>query len=103
VSRNWRTFNFATSQLSILSVPYIIDLLLCQQRDHPGVPNAQLVQEKTMEAEKYKGKSVAEQNSLDKCWDLLMQPKYKILRETIYTTSKGLERFRSLLINVSSR
>jgi hypothetical protein len=30
--------------------------------DHPGVPNSQLVKEKTKLAEVYKGVSVAEQN-----------------------------------------
>eukprot|EP00980_Cylindrotheca_fusiformis_P021261 scaffold8180_cov87-Cylindrotheca_fusiformis.AAC.1 len=36
--------------------------------DHPGVPNAQLVKEKTRNAQIYK-KSVAEQNSVDLAWD----------------------------------
>ena len=64
------------------------------------MPNAQLVKEETKEANIYKGRSVAEQNSLDRCWELLMEPKYDELRKTIYTTSAGLARFRSLLVNV---
>ena len=74
-------------------------MVLCS--DHPGVPNATLVKEETPDAKKYKGRSVAEQNSIDKCWDLLMEPKYCELRQTIYTTANGLARFRSLLVNVS--
>ena len=67
--------------------------------DHPGVPNAQLVKEETPEAKLYKGRSIAEQNSVDRCWELLMSPAYKKLRQAIYTTEKGLERFRSLVVN----
>ena len=74
---------------------------LIHDADHPGVPNTQLVREQTVEAEKYKNKSVAEQNSVDRCWNLLMQPQYEELRKTIYTTTAGLTRFRSLVVNVS--
>lgn len=67
--------------------------------DHPGVPNAQLVVEKTTLAEFYKGKSVAEQNSVDLAWGLLMDERYVNLRRSIYTTKKGLERFRQMVVN----
>lgn len=36
--------------------------------DHKGVPNTQLVKEDTVEAREYKGRSVAEQNSVDIAW-----------------------------------
>jgi hypothetical protein len=58
-----------------------------------------LVEEKTPEAERYK-KSVAEQNSIHKAWDLLMTDEYKDLRQTIYTTEDELRHFRQLVINV---
>ena len=67
--------------------------------DHTGVPNAQLVKENAKVADKYKGKSVAEQNSLDLSWDLLMQPEYKSLRKAMYCDKAELTRFRSLLVN----
>ena len=67
--------------------------------DHPGVPNSQLVKEQTIEAQLYQNKSVAESNSVDRCWNLLMESKYADLRKTIYTTSAGLARFRSLVVN----
>jgi len=69
--------------------------------DHPGVPNSQLVEEQSPDAEKYKNKSIAEQNSVDQCWNMLMKPRYSALRKTIYTTNAGLCRFRSLVVNVS--
>ena len=67
---------------------------------HPGVPNATLVKEGVPMAKKYKEKSVAEQNSVDLAWGLLMQPEYKDLRACIYTTKEELRRFRQLVVNV---
>ena len=64
-----------------------------------GVPNAQLVKEKSDLATLYKGKSVAEQNSVDIAWDLLMEPAFRDLRDCIYTSQEELERFRQLVVN----
>eukprot|EP00980_Cylindrotheca_fusiformis_P002911 scaffold675_cov103-Cylindrotheca_fusiformis.AAC.22 len=66
--------------------------------DHPGVPNAQLVKEKTRNAEYYK-KSVAEQNSVEIAWDMLMSDEYSALRACIYQTESDLRRFRQLVVN----
>jgi len=68
--------------------------------DHPGVPNVQLVKEKTRIASYYKEKSIAEQNSVDLSWDLLMSPKYRALRNCIYSTQEEFLRFRQLIVNV---
>ena len=72
---------------------------LIHDLDHSGVPNATLVKEGDPLAAKYKNKSVAEQNSVDLAWSLLMDNKYKDLRKCIYTTQSELERFRSIVIN----
>ena len=69
--------------------------------DHTGVPNATLVQENAKIAELYKQKSVAEQNSVDLAWDMLMDSKYSALQNVLYTNSSELERFRQLVVNVS--
>eukprot|EP00980_Cylindrotheca_fusiformis_P017023 scaffold5209_cov97-Cylindrotheca_fusiformis.AAC.1 len=66
--------------------------------DHPGVPNAQLVKEKTRNAQIYK-KSVAEQNSVELAWDMLMSDEYSALRACIYQTESDLRRFRQLVVN----
>jgi hypothetical protein len=66
--------------------------------DHPGVPNATLVQENTRLAQIYK-KSIAEQNSVDLVWSLLMSPKYVDLRGCIYSNEEELRRFRQLVVN----
>ncbi|CAB9511914.1 Receptor-type guanylate cyclase gcy [Seminavis robusta] len=68
--------------------------------DHPGVTNAQLVSEGNFLASKYKNKSVAEQNSVDLVWDLLMEPEYTDLRRCIYTNEDELRRFRQLVVNI---
>eukprot|EP00980_Cylindrotheca_fusiformis_P014108 scaffold3710_cov103-Cylindrotheca_fusiformis.AAC.7 len=67
--------------------------------DHPGVPNSQLVKENTRSAQIYKMKSVAEQNSVELAWDMLMQDEYEDLRACIYQTKEDLHRFRQLVVN----
>lgn len=70
--------------------------------EHDGVPNAQLVKEDHFLAERYNGISVAEQNSVDIAWDILMQPRFQALRSAIYTTEAEMVRFRQLVVNVST-
>ncbi|KAG7337346.1 3'5'-cyclic nucleotide phosphodiesterase [Nitzschia inconspicua] len=67
--------------------------------DHKGVPNSQLVNEGAPIADYYHNKSVAEQNSVDIAWELLMEDSYKNLRRTIYTTVAEFKRFRELVVN----
>ncbi|KAL3914433.1 MAG: hypothetical protein SGILL_006104, partial [Bacillariaceae sp.] len=67
--------------------------------DHCGVPNAQLVKEDAPVAELYSGKAVAEQNSLDMSWELLMEPSYLNLRKAIYVNEPEFHRFRQLVVN----
>jgi hypothetical protein len=67
--------------------------------DHDGVPNAVLVDEKTDIALMYENKSVAEQNSVDLAWELLMDDGYQDLRKAIYQDADELKRFRQLVVN----
>jgi len=67
--------------------------------DHSGAPNTQLVREHAPVAAVYKNKSVAEQNSIDVGWGLLMEPTYKDLRRHIYTTKEEYHCFRQLVVN----
>ena len=69
--------------------------------DHVGVSNAQLVKEEVPIAQRYNGRSVAEQNSLDLSWDLLMQPDYDKLQAFLFPHKDELVRFRQLVVNVS--
>ena len=67
--------------------------------EHPGVPNTQLMNENIELASRYDGKSLAEQNSIDVAWNLLMKDKYNELRNTICATKSELVRFRQLVVN----
>jgi 3'5'-cyclic nucleotide phosphodiesterase len=57
------------------------------------------VKEDSPIAKKYHEKSIAEQNSVDLAWDLLMKDEYKELRRTIYKTEREFRRFRYLVVN----
>ena len=50
-------------------------------------------------AAKYDGRSVAEQNSVDLAWNVLMEDRFKDLRSTIYATQEERKRFRQLVVN----
>jgi hypothetical protein len=50
-------------------------------------------------AEKYNSKSIAEQNSVDVAWDLLMRDEFCELRRCLFTTKAELMRFRQLIVN----
>lgn len=67
--------------------------------DHPGVSNATLIKEGTNIAQLYKEKSVAEQNSIDLAWELLMEERYIDLQRAIFTTRAEYDRFRKLVVN----
>ena len=70
--------------------------------DHVGVPNTRLIVENPTFAQRYRNRSVAEQNSLALSWDLLMNDpvgRYKNLRSLLFTTQVELQRFRELLVN----
>jgi hypothetical protein len=67
--------------------------------DHLGVPNTQLIKEGIDISRIYKDKSVAEQNSIDLAWTLLMDEKFDAFRAAIYSTEVELKRFRQLVVN----
>jgi class 3 adenylate cyclase len=67
--------------------------------DHSGVPNTQLIYENSRLATLYKGKSVAEQNSVDLSWELLMEDRFSDLRDVIARTADEQARFRQLVVN----
>jgi class 3 adenylate cyclase len=67
--------------------------------DHTGLPNTQLVKEKTALASAYNDKSVAEQNSVDVAWALLMDDSFSAIRRIIYSNGDELKHFRQLVVN----
>jgi hypothetical protein len=67
--------------------------------DHVGVSNGQLATENPSLAGKYNGQSLAEQNSVDIAWGLLMLPAYEDLRKCLFVSSTEFLRFRHLVVN----
>ncbi len=67
--------------------------------DHAGVSNFQLILERHPIAAKYKEKSIAEQNSVDLAWAMLMDKQFDDLRKCICSTEDEAKRFRQLVIN----
>ncbi len=66
--------------------------------DHVGVSNGQLAKEQPKLADKYKNQSIAESNSVDLAWDLLMQPCFKELQLCIFADRSEFLRFRQLVV-----
>jgi hypothetical protein len=91
------TFGITSDPLTQFSLVFCA---LINDVDHGGVSNFQLVQEQTTIAKLYKNKSIAEQNSVDLAWDLLMDPTYTDLQMAIYTNHEELNRFRQLVVNI---
>lgn len=67
--------------------------------DHRGVPNFLLAKEEPALGSMYRQQAVAEQNSVDVAWNLLMDPSFSALRRTIYSNVSELRRFRVLVVN----
>lgn len=72
---------------------------LIHDAEHTGLPNAQLVKEGSDIAIRYQNVSVAEQNSVDVAWSILMEPQFKQLRSAIYCSQAEMIRFRQLVVN----
>ncbi len=78
----------------------IVFSALIHDTDHQGVSNAQLIKEEPTMGELYRYKSVAEQNSLDVAWDLLMSEQFIEMRRYIFASEAELMRFRQLIVNI---
>lgn len=69
--------------------------------DHVGVPNSRLLEEKPGMAAKYNNTSIAEKNSIDVAWELLMRPEYDALRRCIAPTDCILQEFKETIIHAT--
>lgn len=89
---------FGISSDALLQFAVVFSALI-HDVDHTGVSNSQLIKEGHDAALKYGNMCVAEQNSVDIAWDLLMKEKYLDLRKCLCRTEVDLKRFRQLLVN----
>jgi hypothetical protein len=83
-----------------LTIFAVVFSALIHDVDHRGVSNNQLIKEQEDLASLYRNKSVAEQNSLDISWDLLMSDEYDELRCCLFATKEEMMRFRQAIVNV---
>jgi len=83
-----------------LSLLAIVFSALIHDVDHRGVGNAQLATENKKLGDQYNNKSVAEQNSLDLAWNLLLQEQFTELRNCLFATEVEMKRFIQVLVNV---
>jgi 3'5'-cyclic nucleotide phosphodiesterase len=67
---------------------------------HKGCSNNQLAIEEPSLGIKYRNQSVAEQNSIDISWNLLMESRFDRLRSVIFGNQEGLMRFRQFIVNL---
>jgi len=93
---HYSTFGISSDPLAQFA---IIFSALVHDVEHTGLTNAQLVHKKAGIAIKYDGVSVAEQNSVAIAWNLLMEPYFSDLRQTMFATPHECSRFRRLVVN----
>jgi len=91
------TYGIATDALAQFAVGFCA---LIHDVDHRGVPNGRLSEENPALGNKYKRQSVAEQNSVDIAWNLLMNHQYQQLRNAIFANGDELRRFRQYVVNL---
>ena len=91
------THGITSDPLAVLAIELSA---LIHDADHRGVSNVQLIKEEEQMGDLYKNKSVAEQNSLDLSWDLLMSEPFAELRNCLFANQAELLRFRQVLVNV---
>lgn len=88
--------NFACDPLARFS---IVLSALVHDVGHTGVPNGQLAEENPKLAEKFRNKSIAEQNSIVTAWEILMTDSFRNLHKCLFESAQEQERFRNLLVN----
>jgi 3'5'-cyclic nucleotide phosphodiesterase len=90
------TFGITSSPLNQFAIVFAA---LIHDLDHDGVSNARLVEEKHALAVIYDGTSIAEQNSIDVAWHLLMESRFSELCKCIYRNEVELAQFRQIVVN----
>jgi 3'5'-cyclic nucleotide phosphodiesterase len=77
----------------------IVFSALIHDVDHTGLTNKELIDMKAPVADVYRSKCIAEQNSVDVAWQLLMEDKFSDLRACIFRNSHEKKRFRELVVD----
>ena len=94
------TLEFVSRITSNPSVHFgMVFAALIHDLGHDGVSNVQLAKEKPDLALKYNGRSIAEQNSLEVAWKVLMEPTYDKLQSCLFQSEEELSLFRQVVVN----
>ncbi|CAB9503263.1 Receptor-type guanylate cyclase gcy [Seminavis robusta] len=91
------TYGINSEPLALLAVTFSS---LIHDVDHRGISNMQMMKEEPDMAHKYRGKSIAECNSLDLAWDLFMEDRFQDLRRCMFLNQQELLQFRQLVVNI---
>jgi 3'5'-cyclic nucleotide phosphodiesterase len=83
-----------------ITILAIIFSAVVHDADHRGVSNVQMMKEEEGMAKMYDYKSIAEQNSLDIAWNILMLDEFTELRSCLFQSEDDLKRFRQVLVNL---
>jgi class 3 adenylate cyclase len=90
------TYGLSSDHLMQFSVVFSA---LVHDVDHTGMTNKELIDVDDPAAHTYRNKCVAEQNSVDVAWNLLMDDKYSDLRACIFSSDFEQKRFRELIVD----
>jgi 3'5'-cyclic nucleotide phosphodiesterase len=91
------TYGISSDPITLLA---ILLSAVIHDADHRGVSNTQLIKEEERMSKVYRNKSIAEQNSLDIAWNLLMSEDFDELRNWWFPSDAELRRFRQVLVNL---
>ena len=91
------THGITSDPLALLAITFSA---LIHDVDHRGCSNAQLAKEQQDMGKKYSNQSVADQNSLDIAWEILMRDQFDPLRRSLFSSQAELLRFRQIIVNV---
>ena len=95
LSHHNRTFGINSDPLPQIAM---IFAALVHDVDHPGVPNRQLIREFSPLVGAYQGKSMTQQNAVQRGWKLFAQEHFRELRNTICATPGEMKRFRKVFV-----
>jgi class 3 adenylate cyclase len=90
------TYGLSSDPLMQFSVVFSA---LIHDVDHTGLTNRELIDMNAPLADLYRSKCVAEQNSVDVAWQLLMEDNYWDLRNCIFSNNHEELRFRELVVD----
>jgi class 3 adenylate cyclase len=90
------TYGLSSDPLMQFSVVFSA---LIHDVDHTGLTNKELIDMKAPVVDAYRSKCVAEQNSVDLAWQMLMDAKYSDFRACIFSNDDEEKRFRELVVD----